>query len=129
MQPLNLHVKNLKAERYWLVVFNPQQSLTVETSNASSNLNRSPFHSCSAQVDFRACRLRISTENFACLAAGTKGREYSRTTLNNMSQKTRPKRRLSNTPKFVEETSYFKMLRETKEKAAKQVRMISQYFP
>lgn len=40
-----------------------------------------------------------------------------------MSQKQRPKRRLSNTPKFVEETSYFKMLRETKEKAAKQVRI------
>ncbi|XP_074638843.1 uncharacterized protein LOC141897231 isoform X1 [Acropora palmata] len=37
-----------------------------------------------------------------------------------MSQKPRPRRRLSNTPKFVEETSYFKMLRETKEKAAKQ---------
>jgi len=38
-----------------------------------------------------------------------------------MAQKQRPKRRLSNTPKFVEEKSYFKMLRETKEKAAKQV--------
>ncbi|CAH3016122.1 unnamed protein product [Porites evermanni] len=37
-----------------------------------------------------------------------------------MAQKQRPKRRLSNTPKFVEEKSYFKMLRETKEKAAKQ---------
>lgn len=123
MRPLNLHVKNLKGERYWLVVHNPQQSPTLETSIASSNLSRSTRHSCStAQVHFRVCLCIWRTSLYK-----TQGRKYSGTTLN-MSQKQRPKRRLSNTPKFVEETSYFKMLRETKEKAAKQVRVIFTIF-
>lgn len=81
--------------------------------SVTSNLRRPIHNSCSTDLSkLRICKahvvdsLKIVQENTFTLS---------------MAQKQRPKRRLSNTPKFVEEKSYFKMLRETKEKAAKQV--------
>lgn len=63
MQPLNLHVKNPKDERHWLVVHNPQQSPTLETSIAGSNQKQITFSQLFDPAAFQS--LSANFKNFA----------------------------------------------------------------